>query len=273
MFMTNLWEYRGLIKKIAITDLKIRYKSSILGFFWSLLQPLLIFLVLYIVFSSIFVTNSNTAGDGNANSGISGYPLFLLLGIVMWGFFDKATAFGLQSIVGKPNLVKKIFFPREVLVISACLTALMMTSLELVVFGVFMLAFTLFSSFMPGWNVLLIPVVLAIEFLFTLGIALAISSLNVRYRDVQYIWAVVIQAGFFLTPVMYSLSILRNDLYVNLLSLNPMAVFLGMARDTLIYNRTPQAGEVIAVFAVSVVILFAGWLIFRKFEPTFAEEV
>jgi lipopolysaccharide transport system permease protein len=142
----EIWEYRGLIKKLAVTDLKVRYKSSVLGILWSLLQPLLTFVVLLIVFTGLMI-----------NKSIDNYPLFLLLGIIGWGFFDKATSFSLSSIVGKPQLVKKIYFPREVLVISACLTALMMSLIEFVVFGIFVIGFDLLHYFIGYGTAYVLP--------------------------------------------------------------------------------------------------------------------
>ncbi|WP_230742998.1 ABC transporter permease [Methanooceanicella nereidis] len=243
---------------MAVTDLKLRYKNSVLGIVWSLLQPLLMLLVLYIVFSSIF-----------ANRSIDHYPLFLLLGIISWGFMDKATNMSLGSIVGKPNLVKKIYFPREVLVISACLTALMMTALEFVVFGAFMIVFGL----LPTLTAILFPAVMAVEFIFVLGISLGIASLNVRYRDVQWIWGVVMQAGFFLTPIIYSLSMLQGVPFVELLKYNPMGVIMEMLRGVLIYDALPVAQNVAYIISISLLALAFGWIVFSKLEPKFAEEV
>lgn len=256
--MAGLWEYRGLIKKIAVTDLKVRYKNSVLGILWSLLQPMMMFLILWIVFSNIF-----------ANKGIDKYPLYLLLGIIAWGFLDKATGFSLGSIVGKPTLVKKIFFPREVLVISACITALMMSAIEFMVFGAFMLAW----GVMPTMTIIVFPAVLLIEFVLVLGISLAISSLNVRYRDVQWIWPVLMQVGFFLTPIMYSMSIFDGKSYLSALMLNPMGKILDMMRSTLIYDKLPIIADVAYVSIIAIVLLIVGILVFRKLEPTFAEEV
>lgn len=256
--MSNLWEYRGLIKKLAVTDLKIRYKNSVLGIIWSLLQPLLMFLVLYVVFSTIF-----------ANALVPDYPLYLLLGIISWGFLEKATSFSLNSIVGKPNLVKKIYFPREVLVISSCLTALMMTMLELVVFAVYMLVY----GKIPTMLALLFPLVLLVEFVFVLGISLAIASLNVRFRDIQWIWAVVMQAAFFMTPIMYSISVLDKAPFASVLKYNPMGVIMEMLRGSLIYDTIPSAASIAYILVLSIALLILGEAIFRKMEPTFAEEV
>jgi lipopolysaccharide transport system permease protein len=256
--MTALWDYRNLIKKMAITDLKLKYKNSILGLLWSLLQPMMMFLILWFVFSNIFV-----------NQAIAKYPLYLLLGIIAWGFLDKAVGQSILSIVGKPSLVKKIYFPREVLVISACLTALMMSAIEFIVFGLFMVA----MSSLPTIAILTFPAILLIEFVLVLGASLAIASLNVRFRDIQWIWPVIMQAGFFMTPIIYSMDFFQGKPFAGILALNPMGIILNEMRDALIYDRLPQAADVAYISIIAFLMLIAGLAIFRKMEPTFAEEV
>lgn len=268
--MPGLWEYRGLIKKLAITDLKVRYKNSVLGILWSLLQPLLTFIVLLIVFTGLMV-----------NKSIDNYPLFLLLGIIGWGFFDKATSFSLGSIVGKPQLVKKIYFPREVLVISACLTALIMSCMEFIVFGIFVLGFDLLHYFLgygsayifPTWLIIAFPVILLIEFTLALGVSLAISSLNVIWRDIQWIWPVVIQAGFFLTPVMYSMDTLKGIPQSWVLNLNPIAAILDSLRYVLIGRNAPIFNDLVYASVFGLIMIALGWIIFSRLEPRFGEEV
>jgi lipopolysaccharide transport system permease protein len=266
----EIWEYRGLIKKLAITDLKVRYKNSVLGILWSLLQPLLMFIVLLIVFTGLMINRS-----------IENYPLFLLLGIIGWGFFDKATGFGLGSIVGKPQLVKKIYFPREVLVISACLTALMMSLIEFVVFGVFLLGFNLLYYFsiygsgyvIPTWAVVVFPIILIIEFMLALGVSMAIASLNVIWRDVQWIWPVIMQTGFFLTPIMYSMDIFKGVSVSWILKYNPMTAVLDSMRFTLINTPASLSMDMLYAAVFALVAIVVGWLIFYWLEPRFGEEV
>ena len=215
------------------------------------------------------------------NKSIENYPLFLLLGIIGWGFFDKATAFSLVSIVGKPQLVKKIYFPREVLVISACLTALMMSLIEFCVFGVFLLGFNVLhyaigygnAYILPTWVILLFPVIILVEFALALGVSLTIASLNVIWRDVQWIWPVVMQAGFFLTPVMYSMATLNGIPFARLLALNPMAGILDSLRYSLIGMPAPIITDIAYVAVFAFVLLLLGGLIFSRMEPKFAEEV
>lgn len=261
--MLSLWEYRSLIKKFAITDLKLRYKNSILGLFWSLLQPLLMFAVLFIVFNNFF-----------NNGSIKDYPLYLLLGIICWGFLEKATTLSMGSILGRASLVKKVYFPREVLVLSACVTAMMMTMIEMVVFAVLMLLYGLIYGIAPGVTVLVAPLILIIEFFMVLGVSMAIAALNVPYRDIQYIWGVIMQAGFFLTPILYDAKLIfGTGGLLMLLKYNPMGVIMDSLRSVIIYGSMPVIDDVLYVILLSLILLAAGWFIFSRIEPVFAEEI
>lgn len=256
ILMNTILQHRQLILRLATTDFKLRYKNSILGFFWSLLEPLFMLIVLYVVFSNLMRVN------------VEHYQLFLLLGIICWGFFDKGTNMGIHSIIGNPTMVKKIYFPREILVMSSCLTALFMTLLEFVVFAGFMIIFRV----MPGIDILIAPFIFFIEFVLIFGTALALSSINVLYRDIQYIWRVILQAGFFATPILYQTSMLPASI-VPYLNLNPMARVIEMMRNLVIYDRMIGIGDVLYIIMVSLVMLVTGYMIFTKIEPRFAEEV
>ncbi|MCX9081129.1 MAG: ABC transporter permease [Candidatus Methanoperedens sp.] len=249
-----LWDYRHLIKKIAISDFKLRYKNSVLGFLWSLAEPLLMLTVLYFVFTNLMQVN------------VEHYQLFLLLGIISWNMLSRGTSMSLTSILGRPGLVQKVYFPREVLVISCCITAFLMTLFEFIVFGAFMVAFKV----MPGFTIVYGPLVLFIEFMLILGLSLGLAALNVYYRDVQYIWAVVMQAGFFASPIIYPLSIIPDN-YIWLIRLNPMTRIIDMLRESVIYSGSPFLWDWIFITMAALSLLVVGYLIFRKLEPGFAE--
>ncbi len=254
--MTNIWNYRHLIKKLAISDFKLRYKNSVLGFFWSLLEPLLMLIVLYVVFTNFMRVK------------IEHYQLFLLMGIISWNMLARGTTMSLNSILGKPSLIKKVYFPREVLVISSSITALMMTLLEFIVFGIFMAVFTV----MPGATIVYFPFILVIEFLLVLGLSFALASLNVFYRDIQYIWAVIIQAGFFAAPIIYPVSVIPEK-YVWIIKLNPMTSIIEMLRGSVIYSTSPTIGDTAIIITSALIVLAFGYLIFLRFESRFAEEM
>lgn len=253
--INNIWNYRHLLFKLAISDFKIRYKNSILGFFWSLLEPLLMLLVLYIVFTNLMKIN------------VENYQLFLLIGIISWNMLSRGTTMSLDSILGKPNLIQKVYFPREILVISSNITALLMTLLEFIIFLIIMLFFIF-----PEKTIIYFPFILILEFLIILGISFGLAALNVYYRDIRYIWGVVLQAGFFATPIIYPISIIP-DKYIWFIKSNPMAHIIDMLRDSMIYSRWPVLNDLIFIIIVIVVIFTIGYIIFLKLEPRFAEEI
>jgi lipopolysaccharide transport system permease protein len=254
--MKQVWNYRHLVAKIALNELKLRYKNSVLGLIWTLLEPLLIFVVLYFVFSYLMKLN------------VEHYQLFLFLGIICWDLLEKGTMMSLYSITGKPSLVKKVYFPREVLVLGMCFTALLMVFFEFVVFALFML----FLGVTPPPTSPIFLFIFLGEFLIVIGLSLSLAALNVYYKDVQYIWAVLMRAFFFLTPVIYPVTIYPPQ-YMGWFLLNPIARVIEASRKTLIYNALPNIPDVAIIYFAAAVSLLVGYLIFTKLEPRFAEEV
>ena len=260
MLTTNhiheLSRYRDLILRLAWSDFKLRYKSSALGFFWSLLEPLLMLLVLYVVFTNLMRIQ------------VEHYQLFLLLGIILWNLLDRGTSMSIWGIIGKPSLVQKIYFPRDILVISTCLTALMMTALEFVVFVVFLAVFRV----MPGWTIVFFPILFIFEFLTILGLSMTLSALNVYFRDVQFIWRLIVQVGFFATPVIYPITIFPENVRW-IVMLNPMAQIITMMRDCILYRISPEPLNLAYVAVSTLVVLLLGYIIFDRLEPRFAEAI
>lgn len=254
--VSTIWNRRSLIRTFAINDLKIRYRNSVLGFFWSILEPLLMLSVLYIIFTSV------------AKSSIPYYPLYLLLGLIMWNMLTRATNMSLHSITSRGGIITKIYFPREIPAISSCITASIMLLLELVVFSIFLSVF----QFVPPLTITLLPIILIIQFILVLGLSLPLSILNVYFRDVQYIWALITHAGFFLMPIIYRADIFPESLQ-SLLSLIPMTRILDMAHDVALYNIIPSAADWMYVITSSFAILSVGYLIFRRFEARVGEEL
>lgn len=252
----ELSTYRELILRLAWSDFKLRYKSSALGFFWSLLEPLLMLLVLYVVFSNLMRIR------------VEHYQLFLLLGIILWNFLDRGTSMSIFSIIGKPSLVQKVYFPRDILVLSTCITALMMTALEFVVFVIFMVVFRV----MPGTTIAYFPLLLIFEFLLILGLSLALSALNVYFRDVQFIWRLIVQVGFFATPILYPITIFPENVRW-IVMLNPMALIVTMMRDCTLYGIYPEPLNLAFVGLSSLAVLMIGYFTFDRLEPRFAEAI
>jgi lipopolysaccharide transport system permease protein len=254
--LQELCSHRQLIWAIAWGDFKWRYKNSVLGYFWSLLEPLVMFVILYIVFSNLMKVQ------------VEHYQLFLLMGIIMWNFFVKATTLGLNAIVGKPSLVQKVYFPRDILVISACITAMLQSLFESLIFILFMA----FLSIPLTWYIIYLPLILAMYFILTVGTSLALAALNVIYRDIQFIWAVVLQAGFFITPILYPLSIFPPALQ-SMFRLNPIGQIIITSRDCVLYGYAPFWLSLTYACVVSIIIFIAGYAVFLKLEPRFVEEM
>jgi lipopolysaccharide transport system permease protein len=172
------------------------------------------------------------------------------------------------SIVGKPDIVKKIYFPRDIFVISSCITALLMSIFESLVFIMFMVFYRVPVSI----NLAYAPLILIFLFIITLGISLALSALHVFYRDVQFIWQVFMQIGFYLTPILYTIDIFPKNLQRFIL-LNPIARIIISARDTIIYSSPAKMNDLLFMFLSSIVLLIVGYIIFSRLEPRFAEEI
>jgi lipopolysaccharide transport system permease protein len=254
--LKELYDYRNLIWQLAWSEFKLRYKNSILGYFWSLLEPMLMLLVLYVIFTNLMRVQ------------VKYYQLFLLLGIILWNFLSRATTIGMFSVVGKPGMVKKIYFPRDIFVISSCITALLMTIFESLIFIMFMVYFRIPVS----TNLVYVPLILLCLFIISLGLSLALCALNVFYRDVQFIWQVLLQIGFYATPILYTIDVFPKNLQRFIL-LNPIARILNSARDTIIYSSPAKTEDLLFMVLSSIVFLLVGYIIFIRFEPRFAEEI
>lgn len=251
----EIWKRKSLIWDFAITDLKLRYRNSILGFFWTFLEPLLILTVLYFVFTNIF------------KGQIEHYQLYLFLGIIMWNMFSRGTTMSLNSIVGIFAVISQIYFPREITVISSTITASIMFVFEFIVFGIFMLVF----QFIPPLSFALFPLIFILMFIFTLSVSLPLSVLNVYYRDVQFVWGVVLQAGFFLTPIFYKLDMLPHQIK-KILIINPLAAMVDMAHNITLYGIN-LSNEFTYTIEIILGIAAVGYLIFRKLEGRVVEEL
>ena len=265
--LTELIRYRELIRNLVARDLKVRYKNSVLGFLWSLVNPLAMMTILTIVFT--FMMPNNT---------ISKFPVFALCGLLPWNFFRGSVMASIASIVGNSSLIKKVYFPREVLPLSVILSNLANFLLALVVL------FTMLFAFRVKLTVwaLLLPLVIFTQLLFTLGLGFALSAANVFYRDTAMIVDVVMQAWFFLTPIFYPIDILPKhrvvlglDLNIHRLAyiLNPMASLVATYRVILYHGASPAADFFLRTFVTSLLVLIIGYLLFVRYSQVFAEEI
>jgi lipopolysaccharide transport system permease protein len=264
--ITELYSYRELIKNLVIRDLKVRYKNSVLGILWSLLNPLLMTIVFTVVFTLMLPGN------------IRNYPVFFMCGYLPWSFLADTVIGGTNSIVGNAHLIKKVYFPREVLPISDVLSSLVNFLLALIVLFGMMLVFGINLTA----SVLLLPVVIAAQILFILGLVFFLSTANVFYRDTQHIMQVVMQAWFFLTPIFYSMDIIPEratvlgigiNLQLWVRRLNPMASLIDSYRDILYWETTPGLDFLLRTIVTCIAIFVIGYLIFCRYSHVFGEEV
>ena len=252
--LSEIWKKRSIIYNFAITDLRIRYRNSVLGFLWTFLEPLLMLGVLYIVFTNIF------------KSQIEYFPLYILLSLIMWNMFSRGTSIGLNSILSRANILTQIYMPREVPSISASITSALMLCFELIVFGIFMA----FFHFIPPLTMILLAPILLLEFILITGLCLPLSVLNIKFRDTQFIWTVILQIGFFITPIFYKLDILPQYIQ-KILYFSPMVQIMNMAHDVTLYNRLPTTESIeIAVFSVFSIFIIS-YIIFKKMEVRIME--
>lgn len=257
---------RALLSELVRTDFKLRYQGSILGYAWSLLRPLFMFLILYIVFTK-FIRLGGT---------IPHYPIYLLLGIVLWQFFADMTNQSLSSVVARGDLIRKIRIPRWMIVLTSSVSALINLCLNLVVFGVLMAINQVPIAVSAVW----LPFALVEIYIFGVGLALFLSAAYVKYRDLSFIWDVVMQAGFYLTPILYPLSLITNVTVQKLLLLNPVAQAIQDSRNVLVTTETITIAEVwgtstarLIPLVISLLVLITGVLYFKKEAKYFAENI
>lgn len=269
MSLRNIFSKRNrvLLRELVVTDFKLKYQGSALGYLWSLLRPLLLFGILYVIFALVIKT-----GDG-----IPHFPVYLLLGIVLWTFFTDMTAQSLGSIVGRGDLIRKISIPRWIIVFSSSLLALINLGLNLIVVIVMMLV----NQVEITWHILLLPIVLLELYVFALGISLFLSAAFVKYRDVNYIWEVVLQAGFYLTPILYSLTIIPLQ-FQKIMLISPLAQVIQDAR-LFVVSQNEKVVTAWRVFdggwyalipiVITILTLILGIIYFRSQSKSFAENI
>ena len=257
-----------LLKQLVITDFKLRYKGSVLGYVWTLLRPLALFAVLYIVFVQFL----------RIGEGVPHYAVYLLLGIVLWNYFVEVTTNGLSAIVSKGDLLRKLSFPRYVIVVAGSFSALINLLINLLVITLFIVINQVDITLSVLW---LIPLIVEL-FIFALSVAFLLSALYVRFRDINYIWEVILQAGFYATPVLYPLTLVVaiSPLAAKIMLLNPVAQIIQDARNSVITDKSLTINDLyssafIYLIPIGIVIGLAiiSVMYFRKKSPTFAEEI
>jgi ABC-2 type transport system permease protein len=255
-----------LTLSLAFNDWKLRFFGSVLGYFWSLLRPLLLFGILYVVFSEVVRIGGN----------VQDYPVQLLLGVILFTYFGDATGAAVESVVDSEMLVRKVAFPRMVIPLSVTLTASFNLMINVLIVGVFLAV----SGVSPRWEWLLVPFPVAVLVLFSAGVAMLVSALYVLFRDVRPIWDVVLQALFYATPIFYPIEavISRSETLARVVMANPVAAVIQETRHLLLGPPTPGVADVMGSSAAALVPLVVlagvaalGFVVFNRLAPYVAE--
>lgn len=245
-----------ILKEIAISDFKVRYQNSLLGYVWTLIKPLLLFAVLYVVFS-VFMRFP-----------VENYQLYLLLGVIIWNFFAEATSIALRSFETKQSLITKVYFPRIIVVIASTLTSLLTFLLNMIVFFVFLIISDI--SFSANFFFM---VVYTLELYFIiLGTSLILSTLYVKFRDISHIWDVLLQIGFWITPIIYPVTMVP-EIYHRFIYLNPLARLIEYSRAIFILNHVPAASLNTVLLIMTLLIMIGGVAVFYTQESSIPENI
>ena len=258
---------RVLLAELIKTDFKLRYQGSVLGYLWAVIKPLLMFAILYVVFARVL-----RFGDE-----IPHYPVYLLVGTVLWNFFNECAQQGIHSIEQRGDLIRKLSFPKYIVVVSATSTAVINVLINLCV----VIVFALLNGVTPSVSWLLVLPLLAELYMLALGISLLLGAMNIKFRDVGSIWEVLMQAMFYAVPIIYPLSMVMNSsvLAAKIIMINPVAQIIQDMRWSLITHEAVTLTSLSGVaweflsFAIVLVVFILGVTYFRKKSKYFAEEV
>ncbi len=254
-----------LLKQLVKSDFKIRYQNSILGYLWSLLRPLALFLILYIVFVKFL----------NVGRAVPHYPVYLLIGIVIWNYFVEVTVGSVAAIVSKGDILRKINFPKYVIIVASSISAVINLFLNLTVVAFFMAL----AQIVPSARIVWLPLLLLELFIFALAVSFFLSAAFVRYRDVTYIWDVFIQGAFYATPILYPINIIPV-IAAKVLILNPVAQIIQDTRSIVVTDQTKTISDIygnpafrLIPICIVLVVAVISSLYFRSRSKYFAEEV
>ena len=265
---TELIESRNLLWNLTLRELRSKYRRSFLGWAWSLLNPLSNILIYSFVFGVVF---GATAPIGEP-SGLNVYALYLMCGILPWGFFALVTNLGMNALLSNASLVRKVSFARETLVISQVIFSFVQWSIEMLLLAAILIVA---GSPIIAWLPVVILVMLSLA-IYGAGFAMALAAAAVFFRDLRYLWTILLQVMFFATPIIYTPDRLEGKLpgFIEfILKWNPMAVFIQTFRHMLYGGGSPHWGELLYVVVVSVAVFFAGWAVFSRLSRRVAEEL
>jgi len=246
--------YAHLVLQFALKDFKIRYTHSLLGYTWSVLNPLIFSLIYFLVFS-VFIRFD-----------IPNYPGYLLLGIVLWNFFAEGTSNGVASLLAQRGIVTKVPIPRQTIVFAAVLNAMMTFAIGLGILE----ALLLVTGTPVGLALVTFPLLLLDLIILTLGVSLLLAPLHVRFHDIGYLWGVALQLGFWLTPIIYQDTMIPAK-WRWLVVYNPLARIILSSRGVVIYADWPSGVGLVKTSFVCAAVLIVGWITFQRLQPRLVE--
>lgn len=241
-------KYKTLLNELVVRDIKVRYRKSVLGLLWTVLNPLLMMCVITVVFSTLFRQN------------IPNFPIYYLAGSLIFSFNSEATSNGLYSIIGSASLIKKVYIPKYLFPISKVLSALVNLGFSLVAMFVVMIV----TGAPFHATLLLMPLPIFYVFLFTSGLSLLLAAATVYFRDIAHFWGVFVLAWTYFTPIFYPVTILPS-FAMKIMQLNPMYHYVTYMRDVVLYGTFPGMKENLICFLIGAVTLLIGlWVFYRK---------
>lgn len=250
-------EFRELLRQLVVRDLLLRYKQTVMGLGWAVLMPVLNTIVFSVIFMRVVQVGTSVP-----------YPLFAFSGLLVWNFTASSLKFAVGSLTGNPNLVTKVYFPREIFPFSAVLVSLV----DLGVASILLLAMMAYYGVRPGGALILLPFVLGVHVAFTAALALFLSMANLFYRDVKYLFEVVLAVWMFASSVVYPVDAVGGKLGA-VMRANPMSVIIEAYRRVLLYGQPPDAVPFLWVAAASLASLITAWVAFHRSEFWFAEHI
>ena len=260
--LQTLYRHRQLIAALTARDLKARYRGSILGFFWSLANPLLLLGVYTLVFTKFFPQQA-----------VDPYPLFLFSGILPWTFFSAAVLESTSSVSSNAGLIKKVMFPAEALPLVVVLSHLVHFALAIPILLAAILAFAALGKFTISATIALAPVLMLLQAIFVAGIAMTVSSASVLFRDLRDIVANLLQLGFFVTPILYLIDNIQSRVLRALLRVNPMTPFVVAYQDIFFFGRVPKPSDIVLILAYATASMVMGFFVFDRLRDTLAEAI
>jgi len=251
---------------LAVVDFKLRFFGSVLGYLWTLLRPLMLFGVLYFIFTRVV----------DIGAGVKYYPVYLLTSMVLFNFFQETTSNGLTSLIARETMLRKMRFPRLVIPVSVALTSLFNLAASMLA----VLVFAFGSGVTPRWSWLQLPVIVLLLAVLSVGLAMLLSALFVRYRDIGPIWDVVLQIMFYASPILYVVALLPDNIERKMLILNPIAALLTQMRHAVLDPSAPTVtqavgndAQLLVPFGIIFGLFAVGWLFFKREAPRIAENL